>query len=386
MFDEICSRRGTGSAKWDTNVPDGLVEGGAYPFSVADMEFKMAPAIHDALVKFIDDGFLCYTDADEKYRDVVREFMLRRHNWKIENDWITCIAGIVWAVNTSVRAFTNEGDKVIIQSPVYYPFAKAINNNNRVVADAPLIPEGNTYVMDFDKLEQLAADENTKLMLLCSPHNPVGRVWTKEELQKVGDICLKHNVVLVSDEIHFDLVRKNAEHTVINNVDRRFADNTVVCTAISKSFNVAGLGTSNIIIENDTLREKFRKQLAADGYTCINCVSRPATIAAYTKCDEWLDSARDYIDANIAYAIERIRATGKIKVCDCQGTYLLWLDMRALGMDDEQLDTFLREKCGIIPDPGYWFGENGRGFTRLNVACPRAVLEKALDALEKAIS
>lgn len=385
MFDKVFNRKNSGSYKWDTTVPEGLIERGAYPLSVADMEFQTPIEVREAIKNFAKKGFFCYTDGDKAYRDSVREFLARRHSFNIENDWITCVGGVVFTINTAIRAFTNEGDKVIIQSPVYYPFSKSILNNKRVIADNPLVPEGNIYKMNFEQLEEIASQDDVKLMLLCSPHNPVGRVWTKEELKRVGKICLENNVVLVSDEIHFDLVRKNQKHIVINNVDESFSQNTVICTAVSKTFNLAGLGTSNIIIADKALREKFQAQLSADGYSCINCVSRPATIAAYTRCDYWIDAVNDYIEENIRLVNEVLKDIPRIKIYDCQGTYLMWLDMRALGMNDEELDAFLQNECNIIQDPGFWFGEGGKGFTRLNVACPREILEKSVRELRKQI-
>lgn len=385
MFNEIINRRGSGSYKWDTIVDDGIIERGAYPLSVADMEFKTPLEVRGAIKDFADKGFFCYTSGDEVYRDSVREFLLRRHNFKIENDWIVCVGGVVFAINTAIRAFTEPGDKVIIQTPVYYPFSASVNNNGRVIADNPLVINNGKYEMNFTELEEIASQDDVKMMLLCSPHNPVGRVWTKEELQKVGEICLKNNVILVSDEIHFDILRAGQEHTVINNVDENFGKNTVICTAVSKTFNLAGLGTSNIIISDEKLRETFKDQLSKDGYSCINCVSRPATIAAYTKCDYWIDAMRKYVDDNIEFVKSVTERIPQIKMYDCQGTYLVWLDMRNLGMNDGELDIFLRDKCGIIQDPGYWFGENGKGFSRLNVACPREILEKVMNQLEQEI-
>ena len=385
MFNEIINRRGSGSYKWDTIVDDGIIERGAYPLSVADMEFKTPLEVRQAITDFAHKGFFCYTSGDEVYRDSVREFLLRRHNFKIENDWIVCVGGVVFAINTAIRAFTELGDKVIIQTPVYYPFSASVNNNGRVIADNPLVINNGKYEMNFTELEEIASQDDVKMMLLCSPHNPVGRVWTKEELQKVGEICLKNNFILVSDEIHFDILRAGQEHTVINNVDESFGKNTVICTAVSKTFNLAGLGTSNIIISDEKLRETFKDQLSKDGYSCINCVSRPATIAAYTKCDYWIDAMRKYVDDNIEFVKSVVERIPQIKMYDCQGTYLVWLDMRNLGMNDGELDIFLRDKCGIIQDPGYWFGENGKGFSRLNVACPREILEKVMNKLEQEI-
>lgn len=384
MFDKVFDRRGTGSYKWDTIVTDGLIERGAYPLSVADMEFQTPPEVRKAITDFSQKGFFCYTDGDQDYRDAVRKFMLRRHNFKIDNEWITCVGGVVFAINTAIRAFTDEGDKVIIQSPVYYPFKNSIENNGRIVADNPLVRVGNSYEMNFTELEEIASQDDVKLMLLCSPHNPVGRVWSKAELQKVGEICLKNNVILLSDEIHFDIIRADMEHIVINNVDPAFKDNTIICTAVSKSFNLAGLGTSNIIIESEILREAFRKQLSRDGYSCINCVSRPATISAYTECDYWLDDMNSYVDDNIRLVSEVVNKIPQITMIECQGTYLVWLDMSGLGMSDTELDSFLQNECGIIQDPGFWFGEGGKGYTRLNVACPRQALEGAFKRLKSA--
>ena len=385
MFNDIVNRRGSGSYKWDTIVDAGIIERGAYPLSVADMEFRTPVEVREAVKSFADNGFFCYTSADDLYRDCVREFLFRRHQFEIENDWIVCVGGVVFAINTAIRAFTNPGDKVIIQAPVYYPFSTSIINNDRVIANNPLINTGEKYEINFDELEKIASQDDVKMMLFCSPHNPVGRVWTRDELKRVGEICLNNNVILVYDEIHFDILRKGQSHTVINNVDERFSKNTVICTAVSKTFNLAGLGTSNIIIADEKLREKFCTQLSADGYSCINCVSRPATIAAYTNCDYWIDAMRDYVDNNIAFVRSVIERIPQIKMYECEGTYLVWLDMRKLGMNDEELDLFLRDKCGIIQDPGYWFGENGKGFSRLNVACPISVLEKTMKNLEREI-
>ncbi|NMP38515.1 MAG: pyridoxal phosphate-dependent aminotransferase [Clostridiales bacterium] len=382
-FDVVRSRRGTGSYKWDTTVGEGLLERGAYPLSVADMEFRTPAAVREAIKDFAESGFFCYTDADGEYRDAVRGFMSRRHGWNIDNEWITCTGGVVCAINTAVRAFSQPGEGVIIQTPVYYPFRTAIENNGRRLFENPLVTDADgNYVMNLAELETLASRDDVKMLLLCSPHNPVCRVWSASELRAVGDICLKNGVTVISDEIHFDITSK--PHTVFTLADRRFAQNTVICTAVSKSFNLAGLGTSNVIIENEALRERFRKALASDGYTCINCVSRPATIAAYTLCDDWLDEVNAYIDANFELLFSYAERLPGVEICKREGTYLAWLDMRGLGFgSDEELDSFLQQQCLIIPDPGYWFGKGGSGFTRLNLASPRPALEAALERLSE---
>lgn len=380
-FNTIPNRQNSGSLKWNFQSEHKK----AFPFSVADMEWKTAPQIIEAMKDFASSGYFCYTVADDAYKTVIKEFMLRRHNWQIENEWIVCTGGVVAAINTAVRAFTKIGEGVIIQPPVYYPFSNSINNNGRKIAANPLIKKDNTYVMDFDGLERLAAKEENKLMLLCSPHNPVGRVWTKDELERVADICLRNNVVLVSDEIHFDITR--TPHTCLPVISKEYADNCVVCTAVSKTFNIAGLGTSNIIIPNPSVRNVFEKQLAADGYTCINCCSRPATIAAYTQCDDWIDEMNECVNKNFELLGHFCKENlPQIRLYNREGTYLAWLDMSALGMDDEILKQFLINKCGIIPDPGYWFGDEGKGFMRLDIAVPETALMQALQTLHTELS
>lgn len=379
-FTTVPNRNNTGSFKWNFSSENK----NAFPFSVADMEWKTAPQIIDAMKDFAERGFFCYTGADEAYRDAVRTFLARRHNWEIKNDWIVCTPGVVAAVNTAVRAFTNEGDGVIIQQPVYYPFANAINNNKRKLVNNALIKDGNTYKMDLVGLRALAEDPNNKMLILCSPHNPVGRVWTKEELTTLADICIENDVFIVSDEIHFDITR--TEHFCLPTLKAEYADHCIVCTAVSKTFNIAGLGTSNIIISNEEIRNVFAQQLTTDGYTCINCCSRPATLAAYTQCDDWIDEMNANVNENFtfldAFLKERLP---QIKLFEREGTYLAWLDMSALKMDDIALENFMIHKCGIIPDPGYWFGEDGKGFTRLDIAVPKSVLQDALLTLESEI-
>lgn len=382
-FEFVPYRRGSGSYKWD-KADSQAVDSGAYPFSVADMEFKSPEEVISAIKAFCDDGIFGYTFNDSEYCSCVKGFMQRRHNWTIEESDIVCTGGVVAALNTAVRAFTGSGEGVVIQRPVYYPFTDAIVNNGRRVVNNALLYDGKGhYSIDFDDLEEkLSRPENT-LMLLCSPHNPVGRVWTPDELRQVGELCLKNDVVLISDEIHFDLTK--AEHTVMNCVDERFKSNTLVCTAVSKSFNLAGLGTANIIIQEDKLRQRFKAQLTADGYSCINCLSRPATIAAYTQCDAWLDAVNAEIDKNFKLLEDFCSEHKNIILSQREGTYLAWLDMRSLGFSDEELNNFMINACSIIPDPGFWFGEEGRGFTRLNLALPEEILKSALEKMDKAI-
>lgn len=383
-FDYVPDRRNSGSYKWDL-ADKSHFDAGAYPFSVADMEFQTPIEIRTAVADFAEKGFFCYTGIDDEYKKAVCSFMKRHHNWNIQPESIVPTGGVVFAINTAIRAFTNVGDGVIIQRPVYYPFTDSIVNNGRVVKNNALLCDNKgNYSMNFEELEFLASEPDTKLMLLCSPHNPVGRVWTVDELKKVADICQRNHVILVSDEIHMDLCRN--KHTVINTVDKNIAGNTVNCTAVSKSFNVAGLSTSNIIIENDMLRKKFSEQTSIDGYSCINCVSRPVTITAYTECDGWLEAVNNKINENFDLLEEFISSKHpEIILSKREGTYLAWLNFKFMNISDEELNNFLIYKAGIIPDPGFWFGPEGSGYTRLNLAVPTKVLGDALNKLDSVI-
>lgn len=376
-FFTVPNRCNTGSLKW-ASCENGKKNAGAFPFSTADMEFAAPQAIRDAVSAFAQKGFFCYTGPDERYRKTVCDFMARRHNWSIEPEWIVPTYGIVAAINTAVRAFTNEGDGVIIQRPVYRPFTAAVESNRRRVVNNALILENGTYKMNFEELERLCQDKNNKMLILCSPHNPVGRVWTREELCRVGEICLKNSVLIVSDEIHFDIC--NAAHSVFTSIDSRFNENTVVCTAVSKSFNVAGLSTSNIVIANEKLRNDFTAQIGRDGYSCINCTAYPATIAAYTECDDWLDEMNAVVGENFRFLDEYLKKNipGAF-ISKHEGTYLAWLNASFLGLDEDELERFFIEKVGVVPTMGTWFGEEGRGFVRLNIAVPKSLLETVFE-------
>ena len=376
-FLTVPNRCNTGSLKW-ASCESGKANENAFPFSTADMEFAAPQAIRDAVSSFAQKGFFCYTGADEKYRKAVCGFMERRHNWHIEPEWIVPTYGIVAAINTAVRAFTNEGNGIIIQRPVYRPFTAAVENNRRRVVNNALIFKDGYYTMNFEQLEKLCKDENNKMLILCSPHNPIGRVWSKEELLKVGKICLENSVTVISDEIHFDIC--NAPHSVFTSLDSRFNENTVVCTATSKSFNIAGLSTSNIIIANEKLRERFKAQIDLDGYSCINCAAYPATVAAYTQCDEWLDEMNSVVSNNFSFLDEYLKKNipGAF-ISKREGTYLAWLNVSFLGLEEDELERFFVHNVGIVPTMGTWFGKEGKGFVRLNIAVAKSLLETVLE-------
>ena len=382
-FSTVVNRCNTGSLKWASCEAGGKNEN-AFPFSTADMEFAAPQPVRDAVSAFAQRGFFCYTGPDKKYRRTVCDFMERRHNWHIEPQWIVTTYGIVAAINTAVRAFTNEGDGVIIQRPVYRPFTAAVENNRRRVVNNALVLKDGYYTMNFDELEELCKDENNKLLILCSPHNPVGRVWTEEELRRVGEICLKNSVLVISDEIHFDIC--NVPHSVFTSVDSRFSENAIVCTAASKSFNIAGLSTSNIIIANEELRNEFSAQIERDGYSCINCAAYPATVAAYTECDGWLDEMNAVVGENFRFLDEYLRKNiPQAFIAKHEGTYLAWLNVSFLGLEEEELERFFTEKVKIVPTMGTWFGNEGEGFVRLNIAVPKSVLEEVLERFRAAV-
>lgn len=378
-FSTVPDRRFTGSYKW-TDTEEGKPFEGAFPLSTADMEWGTAPEIRKSCSDFAMNGFYCYTISDEEYLDTVCSFIKRRHNWDIKGEWITTTYGIVSAIHTCVRAFTEEGDGVIIQSPVYGHFEAAVRLNNRKVLNNSLIIEDGKYKMNFDELEVLA--KQAKMIVLCSPHNPVGRVWTKEELERVADIAIRNNLVVIADEIHFDIVSK--PHTVFASLSEKASAITVTCTAPSKSFNIAGLGTSNIIISDEKLRARFQRRIAKDGYECINAFAYPAITSAYSECDEWLDEMNAHLSENYEltrkYIAENIPA---IKQYELEGTYLMWLDVSSLGIPDNEIVKYFADKAGVVVNNGGWFGEEGLGFIRINIAIPKEKLIELLERIKK---
>ncbi len=380
-FSFVPDRRGTGSYKW-LSTEKGKEFEGAFPLSTADMEWGTAPAIREALAKLAFTGIYGYTVGDDAYKKVVCDYMKRRHNWEISPDWIVTNYGVVSALHTCVRAYTKKGEGVIIQPPVYGHFDPAVNLNGRKVVNNNLVIVNGRYEINFEELEKQCKDENNKMLIFCSPHNPVGRVWSREEVERVVDIALKNDIIIISDEIHFDIVSK--PHTILASISEKAADITVTCTAPSKTFNIAGLGIANIIISNPALREKFTQRVAKDGYECINCFAYPAVIAAYRDCDDWVDEMNKKLAENWKitkrFFAEKLP---QVKLYDLEGTYLVWLDVSCLGIDDDKIAEYFAKNAGIVPNSGGWFGENGKGFIRLNIAIPQIVLLDSLNAIKR---
>ncbi|NFN98807.1 pyridoxal phosphate-dependent aminotransferase, partial [Clostridium botulinum] len=354
---------------------------------IADMDFETVPEVKEEIINRAHHGIYGYTATTESYYKEVVNWMKKRHGWNIKKEWITNTPGIVMAVNTIVRTFTHSGDKVLLQRPIYYPFFKAINNNGCHIVNNPLKFDGKRYEMDFEDLDNKLSDPRVKIMILCSPHNPTGRVWTKEELIKVGNLCLKHNVLVISDEIHSDLIYKPNKHIPFAAICKEFADISITCTAPSKTFNLAGLQGSNIIISNERLMNEFKIAMENIGLSRLNIFASIACEAAYKYGEQWVEQLIDYLQENKEFAKKFIKEkVPMLKVIEPEGTYLLWIDCRKLKMSKEELEEFMLKEAGVAFDEGYIFGEEAIGFERMNIACPREVLKEALERIEKAIN
>ena len=380
-FNETIIRRNTASIKWDLCKDDVL------PLWVADMDFKSPKEVIKALNDRVMHGVYGYTYVEDSYYEAIINWMKKRHNWEIEKDWIVITPGIVSALNIIIQTFTKEGDSVLIQRPVYNPFSNAIEKNNRTLVNSPLVYNDNTYEIDFVDFEQKIVSHDVKLFIMCSPHNPVGRVWKKSELEKIGDICLKHNVLIIVDEIHHDLVFKEYKHIPLAALGKKYLENSITCTAPSKSFNLAGLKLSNIIIGNPEARAKFTDYLESISLTSSNIFAMVACRAAYNHGGYWLDQVMEYIKANKIYVKNYLaKHHPQIKVVDSEATYLMWLDFSYLKMDNETLANFMLNEAKLWLNHGYVYGEEGSGFERLNIATSRSLLEEALKRLSLALN
>lgn len=380
-FDRIIDRKNTRCLKYDFAVKRGMPED-VLPLWVADMDFETSSYIEDALTERVKEGIFGYSDVQTPYFEIIRDWMIRHHDWEPQEKWLIKTPGVVFALAMAVKAYTDPGDKVLLQQPVYYPFSEVITDNGReVVSNDLVLTVDGTYKIDFADFEQKIIANGIKLFLLCSPHNPVGRVWTKEELEKIGDICVKHGVTVVSDEIHNDFIWEGT-HTVFAGIKKEFADISVTCTSPSKTFNLASMLISNIFIPNQILRRKFCKEMDRAGISQLSVLGLVATEAAYAHGDEWYAAMKNYVRDNTAFARAYVEENlPGVRMIDTQGTYLIWLDFRQTGLTVEQLDHKIIYEAGLWLDSGKIFGKTGEGFERINVACPRAVLQEALDRI-----
>ena len=382
-FDEIIDRYNTNSIKYDFAAERGKPEG-LIPLWVADMDFRTAPCVTQALEKSARHAIFGYTEAKREgpYFDVMRKWFSQRLGFEIKPEWVIKTPGVVFAIFAAIRAFTEPQDAVLIQTPVYYPFKESVADNGRLLVTNPLLYTDGKYKIDFDDFENKIVKKNIKLFILCSPHNPVGRVWTKDELSRMGEICLKHNVIVISDEIHCDFVFPGRRHTVFGTISEEFLNNSVICTSPSKTFNLAGLQTANIFIADENLRRKFRKEISKTGYSQLNTMGIVSCQAAYEDGGEWVDEMLAYLEKNYRYVKEFTAAKlAKIRLAELEGTYLIWLDMNAYGLSDIELEKTIVEKAGLWVSNGSIFGEEGKGFIRINTACPLSTLVTAFDRL-----
>lgn len=384
-FDEIVDRKGTASLKYDFGLQrkgrDDLL-----PLWVADMDFRLPDEVTDAIAKRAKHGIFGYTDPDDSYKEAVGSWLKRRHGIEIQKDWITVEPGMVYSIALAIKAFTKEGDGVIIQQPVYYPFMETIELNHRKVVNSQLVYRDGRYGIDFQDFEEKVKRENVKLFLLCSPHNPVGRVWTPEELRKLADICLANDVMIFADEIHSDFVYKGHKHTSLLTLGKELEKNLILGTAPSKTFNLAGLQITNIIIPDEELRRKFRRENDASGYSQPNALGLTATKAAYTYGEEWLDELLEYLEGNLSFVRDYLREKiPQVHLVEPQGTYLIWLDFSDVVSDQKELKNLIVDEAKLWLDPGIIFGRETALFERINIAAPRAIIEKALDNLREAL-
>ena len=384
-FDKVIDRHGTNCLKFDFAKERGK-NGDELSLWVADMDFEVAKPITDALQAQVNHGIYGYTEVKSDYFDIVKNWFKDNFDWEIKKGSLVKTPGVVYAIAMAVKAFTKEGEAVIIQQPVYDPFSEMIIANNRKLVNSPLVLKDGRYEIDFEDFEKKIVENNVKLFILCSPHNPVGRVWSVEELKKIGDICIKHGVVIFSDEIHADFVYEPNKHHVFASLGESYAANSVIATAPSKSFNIAGLQVSNIFIENKKLRDAFRNEIVKSGYSQLNTMGLVAARAAYESGKEWLDEVRAYIKDNLIFFRDYLKENiGELSLIEPEGTYLVWVDFRKLGLSEKQREDLIVNKAKLWIDSGAMFGVDGEGFERFNIACPRSYLKKALDSLKKAV-
>ncbi len=382
-FDTVIGRRNTKCLKYDFAKKRGMPED-VLPMWVADMDFKTSSYVEDALAEWAEHGIFGYSEVQTPYFEAVRNWMKERHGWEPQEKWLIKTPGVVFALAMAVRAYTGPGDAVLIQQPVYYPFSEVIRDNGRKVVSSDLYLGGdNKYHIDFEDFERKIKEERVRLFLLCSPHNPVGRVWTLEELSRLGELCVRHGVTVVSDEIHHDFIFQG-EHHVFAGLKKELEEISIICTSPSKTFNLAGMMLSNIFIPNHTLRRKFRRELDAAGISQLGIMGLAACEAAYSKGREWYQAMMAYVKDNITYTRQYVKEyLLGVALVEQEATYLVWLDCRGLGLDAEELDRRIIHRAKLWLDSGKIFGECGRGFQRINVACPRSVLKEALQKLKR---
>jgi len=380
-FDQVTNRFGTNSDKWDLMAQQFGQD--QIALSVADMDLLTAEAIQNRIRHMADHGIYGYTNLFAPYYDAVQRWMRHAYSWEVERDWIVFCPRIVQAVSLIIQHFTEETDRIMIHTPCYQPIPRSVRLNHRTLVESPLQLINGRYEMDFEDMER-QMQEGIKVLLFISPHNPTGRVWTRAELERVAALCEKYDVLIVSDDIHADFSHVGHEHTVIATLSEAIAQRSIICTSPAKTFNLAGLEISNIIIPNPELREGFRARMLQCGVFDPTFFAVPALEAAYTACDEWLEELRAYIQGNIAYGKQFIAEhMPELIVIEPEGTYLLWVDCRAVSMEDQALKVWIEQQAGVTVSFGAAFGAGGEGYIRINLGTPRALLQEALERMHK---
>lgn len=382
-FDEVLNRYGTNSVKFDL-IAKFQKPKDVLAMWVADMDFKVPQCVEEAVRKVADHGIYGYSTCPDSYYEAIIHWFQEYFQTKIEREWVVTTPGIVNAVGLAIRAFTKEEEAILIQRPVYYPFTNLIEKNNRTLINNPLINNHGYYQMDYDDMEKKIIDHRVKMFILCSPHNPIGRVWREEELRKAAEICKKHDVIIVSDEIHCDFVFSKNQHHMLIHAAPEMKDHIITCTAPSKTFNLAGMQTSNIIISNPLMRKTFVEEIEKVAVGMVGPMGMAACEAAYRGGRQWLDELLSYLEGNREYIREFLKVEiPEIKMSELEGTYLVWFDFRELGLSNEELEDLVLNKMKIWFDAGTMFGEEGSGFERMNIACPRSVIEKAMNQIKE---
>lgn len=384
-FDQIINRTNTNCLKYDFASERGK-PADILPLWVADMDFQAPKEVLDTISNAALHGIFGYSDSKEPYFLALANWFKKHHNWSPDPSWLVKTPGVVYALATAIKAYTNKGDSVLIQQPVYYPFFETIINNDRKLVNNPLVRVDDRYTMDFEDFEHKIVDNNVKLFILCSPHNPVGRVWTREELIRLGDICLRHNVIVVSDEIHCDFTYEGHTHYIFAGLKPEYEKITITCTAPSKTFNLAGLQVSNIFIADPGLRFLFESEMKKTGYCELNSIGIIACQSAYESGEIWLNQLKVYLANNLSFVEDFInKYIPQIKLQKPEGTYLVWLDCKELGLNNTQLNDLIVNKAGLWLDCGSMFGSDGVGYQRINIACPLSVIELCMNRLKSAV-
>ena len=384
-FDEIHDRRNTSSIKWDFGL-ERMGRDDLLPLWVADMDFKLPGEVIADIVKRAEQGIFGYTDPRESYLGPVKDWYKRRHGMDVKSEEITVVPGVVYAIALAVRAYTNPGDAIIIQQPVYYPFASSILNNGRKLVNNQLVYKDGRYEIDFEDFEKKIAENDVKMFIFCSPHNPVGRVWKKEEVMRLAEICKRHDVYVFADEIHSDFVFKGHKHTSFLTLPDEYKAKLIVGTSASKTFNLAGLQVSNIFIPNEETRKLFRKENGAAGYEQPNVLGMVATKSVYEKVEQWLDELLEYLEGNVSFVRNFLKENlPQIRLIEPEGTYLVWLDFSEVTDDYKELERIIVDKAHLWLDAGIIFGRESALFERINIACPRQIVVQAMEQLKEAL-